>query len=330
MSKLPEMPDFLNKKPQENIPNSPEETKQEKKTVTAQADEPPPVPVATHPKKEVKKTFVVKAEKPDVQEEQEKKISPTLPKTESSLKQKITYCFTIGLILILTGTSTYFYLQYKKFEDKYIAIDSKLLNLTKQITGLNQENNKLSEKVVNYQKELENIKTIEANSEELQEKLIKNETEKKELLDKIKAMEDYLAKKAEEEFLRERDIRPKKNKINPKQTKVIPKVKPEIKVEPPKPTQKELSSIEKFDHLFDYETSLSSAKQLSCKKYFKEETLKRCNTNHPALDYNLSTSVRDLVLEGKPVKKLVYKCTSPTGKDKLFKYGPLELFNTCK
>lgn len=144
-------------------------------------------------------------------------------------------------------------------------------------------------------------------------------------------MEDYLAKKAEEDLIREREnIRPKKTQNNVNRTKAIPKVKPDIKVDPPKTTQASLSSIEKFDHLFNYETSLSSEKQLSCKNYFKEETLKRCNTNHPALDYNLSTSVRDLVLDGKPVKKLVYKCTSPTGKDKLFKYGPLELFNTCK
>lgn len=328
MSKLPEMPDFLNKKPQENIPNSQESIKPADIPSSTPAEEPPPIPASAQPKKEIKKSFMVKAEKNDDSEE---KTSIQLSKPTNSFKQKITDYVKIGLILVLIGTSSYFYLQYKKFEDKYIAIDSKLLNLTKQITGLNQENNKLSEKVVNYQKELENIKNIETKSEELQEKLMKNETEKKELLDKIKAMEDYLAKKAEEEHLREREnIRPKKTQNNVNRTKAIPKVKPEIKVDPPKTTQSSLSSIEKFDHLFNYETSLSSEKQLSCKKYFKEETLKRCNTNHPALDYTLSTSVRDLVLDGKTVKKLVYKCTSPTGKDKLFKYGPLELFNTCK
>lgn len=328
MSKLPEMPDFLNKKPEQNPPSS-ETTKAEPTVLPSAGDEPPPIPVEPNPK-EVKKSFVVRKEtKSDSENAPEVPKKPAKPNVP--LKQKMISYGTIGLILLLTGTSTYFYFQYKKFEDKYIAIDSKLLNLTKQITGLNQENNKLSEKVVNYQKELENIKTIESNSEELQEKLIKNETEKKELLDKIKAMEEYLAKKAEEDLLRQQDlIRPNKNKkTSVKKTKDIPKIKPQVKIDPPK-QETELSSVEKFDHLFNYETSLSSDKQLKCKDYFREETLKRCNTNHPALDYSLSTFIRELVLEGKQVKKLVYKCTSPTGKDKLFKYGPLELFNTCK
>lgn len=176
MNKLPEMPDFLNKKPEANLPNSQESIKPADIPVSTQSEEPPPIPASAQPKKEIKKSFMVKAEKHDVSEE---KTSIQLSKPTNSFKQKITDYVKIGLILVLIGTSSYFYLQYKKFEDKYIAIDSKLLNLTKQITGLNQENNKLSEKVVNYQKELENIKNIETKSEELQEKLIKNETEKK-------------------------------------------------------------------------------------------------------------------------------------------------------
>lgn len=87
MSKLPEMPDFLNKKPQENIPNSQESIKPTDIPSSTPAEEPPPIPASAKPKKEIKKSFMVKAEKHDVSEE---KTSIQLSKPTNSFKQKIT------------------------------------------------------------------------------------------------------------------------------------------------------------------------------------------------------------------------------------------------
>lgn len=355
MSKLPEMPNFLNKD-KEEVPSVKKE-----ETIQVDGNEPPPIPSDSKKQQPpVKPNGLSKKKEDSVEkkswffkknnkiEDANQEVTPVAPKENKSFKEIFIQSLVVVVGLGLIGATVHYYLQYKKYEDKYVAIDSKVLALTKQIISLNQENNQLSGKVVNYQKELENVKEVETNSEALQDKLIKNETEKKDLETKIQALQDYVV---EMENKAKEVVKPNKGKNISKKLQVNKPIfvekKEVVKTVTPVPTteNKETTSVKKEevpvepakqvetkteDQLFDYETNMVSEKQIKCKQYFRDETLKRCNDTNKSFDYTLTTIVRKVKLNDQEVSKLVYKCVSPTAKDRLFKYGPLELSKTCK
>ena len=253
------------------------------------------------------------------------------------------------MFLSLVGGLVHFYLQTEHWKGKAVAVDSKLINLTKQIVSLNLENNQLSGKVVNYQKELENNKQIETNSESMQENLMKMETERKEFEAKQNEMMEYIQEleKANDQLSKQnkKPALPKKNITPVKSSVVIPPVAPkaETPVVTPKPSDGETAnpqpqqpattqspSPKAADQVKDYEIMMISQKQKSCAEKFKRDTLQKCHAVNKALDYELGSEIRPTDLNGQKVTKLVYKCSSPTQKTRYFKYGPLELFNTCK
>jgi hypothetical protein len=296
MSKLPELPDFFKKqdseKPSEEIKKN-EELKQEEIKIP---EVPTQFPLSNQ------------EDKMEQSEDIKTEIKPKLIEKLSLLTKLIIGLISV-VILALAASTAYFYFEMKEFKDKYTAIDSRVLVLTKEIASLNQENNNLSGKVVSYQQELENIKQVDANSEQMQQSLIELESKNKELLTQIEQLQNNKP-----------EVKPTVSKTVTAPNVITPKVNPIIA----KPT----TTNPLAEHLTNFESQVSTDKQKQCLAYFRNETLKRCTAKYPNLN-QLTTVVKEIELNGQKIQKLVYKCQDTTGKGMTFKYGPLEMKNSC-
>lgn len=298
MSKIPDRPKFLDEEIPATGDKKPEDN-QAKFNLTKEVNSAPPTPANTPP-------------------------PPPENKPEQSSESKVSLTTILSLILTVVCLSgaTYFYYQAQGYRQKFEAIDARVLVLTKQIAALNQENNTLSGKVVNYQRELEN-KTGGLSLEELQQKLTETQSKNQDLENQILIYKTFENKS-------QATTTEIKSSVGKESTKsVINSVTNAKKEEDPTPTKQVVKKSAAFNsQLYNYETQMKNPKQKKCLDYFRRETFKRCTTKNPKLNV-LTLVERPVVIQGKTMEKLVYVCRGPGQQGLAFKYGPLEMNNNC-
>lgn len=299
-NKLPERPDFLKKN---------EETNNSTKSFPIKQDSelPPPIPTPDKPAMETPAELAPPEETPPVKKTKIKK-----PINWSSV-------FSNTLTVILALVAGYYYFESENYKNKYTSIDSRVLALTKEIASLNQENNQLSGKVVNYQKELEGVRQLEGSSETMQQSLVELENKNRDLQAKL----DALSGSKPTEVVKPDSIPVGTAPVV--STPVIPTTT--LTTTPSVGSTTVVSSPN--PHTINYEPQMVNEKQKRCLNHFRSETLKRCTGRNPQFT-TLGLVTREVDLNGQKVQKLVYRCEGPAGvKPLFFKYGPLEMNTNC-
>lgn len=316
-NKIPDMPDFL---------------KKEEKTVNVPAKPtPPPVPEAEKQeepkveKKIEKKKFTVSSKTPliEFRNDQGEMVPSEAPPREVPEKSINDYFppmvgqLLLVLFLGAVGTGLFYYYQAEAYKDKFQAIDSRVLNLTKEIAGLNQENNSLSGRVVNLQKELEGksdtvVLNMQKQIQDLNNQILIYKTVSGEITPQTPSKP---VESADPVPLQEAKVTtPATPPVN-----TSARVAPTINTVTPK---KEV--VKAVDASINYEPRLRTPGEQKCLQYYRTENLKKCqgrNSKYNRVGIN-SKQTPDGV-------KLTYQCQGPGEKPLNFKYGPMEIYNNC-
>lgn len=338
MSKLPpDMPDFLKKNEEE---------------VNPQKLIPPPIPEhLKKPEPEVPVTKVEEKKKTrfdfgknkipliEFRNDQGEMVPSAAPAKDVPEKTFNDY-FTpvVGQILCLllvisVGTGLFYYYQAEAYKNRFQAMDTRVLSFTKEIASLNQENNALSGKIVNYQKELEGrsdvkIQELQKQVTDLQSHLSGTKTtpaigttttapvnattvvKPVEAADPVPSSRQPIAPSA--------TAAP----TAPVTTKLTPEVSAPVTARPGTPFQRPITKA--TDPSINYESRLKTKGELSCLQYYKTENLKKCqgrDTKYTAVMIGSKNTPTGT--------KLTYQCQGSGTKPLNFKYGPMEIYNNC-
>jgi hypothetical protein len=229
------------------------------------------------------------------------------------------------LLVIASAGALFFYYQAEGYKNKFQAMDSRILSFTKEIASLNQENNSLSGKIVNYQKELEGrsdtrVAQLEQQVTDLQNQVATYQTAP--AGSTAVAAPTTAAPKATTTLEAADPLPPTQGAVAPTTPPNVVRTAPPVAV--PKASPGGRSIPKATNPSVNYEANLRTKGELACLQYYKSENLKKCKGRD-----NKYTTV---IIRSKATptgSKLTYQCQGPGTKPLNFKYGPMEIYNNC-